>query len=326
MTFLNFNKQNTAPAIAEAELEADQANALEEIALIGEDDTIQPSLRKALKREFTKDQAAQFAAILLILLTMIIFISAIFIKPAAFIDVHILEQYKAPFTDGHFLGTDNGGHDILQMVLVAARNSLTIAFFVTVAILVLGTIGGLVTGYFGGKFDGIFMRFIDFMTILPVMMIIIVLVTLIPRYNMWSLIIIISALGWFNTVRLIRARTLVEANRDYVSASKTSGTGDFKIIFREIFPNLSSLIIAESTLMFAGNVGLETSLSFLGFGLPAGTPSLGTLLNYATDPETMTDKPWVWVPAAVVIIVYTILIMIIGQALRRVADQRQALG
>ena len=283
-----------------------------------------PTLRNALKREFKKDQVAQFALILLALITIAIFVGALFVPRASFTDVNIMDQYLAPMTDGHIFGTDNGGKDIFALLLVAARNSLTIAFFVTVLILALGTIGGLVTGYFGGKFDLIFMRFIDFMTILPVMMIIIVLVTVVPNYNMWTLIVIMTLLGWFNTVRLIRARTLVETNRDYVRASKTSGTSNFKIIFREIFPNLSSLIIVEATLMFAGNIGLETSLSFLGFGLPASTPSLGTLINYATDPETMTARPWVWVPAAVVILLYTLLIMLIGQALRRVADQRQA--
>ncbi|WP_308888650.1 ABC transporter permease [Weissella confusa] len=283
-----------------------------------------PTLRNALKREFKKDQVAQFALILLALITIAIFIGALFVPRASFTDVNIMDQYLAPMTDGHIFGTDNGGKDIFALLLVAARNSLTIAFFVTVLILALGTIGGLVTGYFGGKFDLIFMRFIDFMTILPVMMIIIVLVTVVPNYNMWTLIVIMTLLGWFNTVRLIRARTLVETNRDYVRASKTSGTSNIKIIFREIFPNLSSLIIVEATLMFAGNIGLETSLSFLGFGLPASTPSLGTLINYATDPETMTARPWVWVPAAVVILLYTLLIMLIGQALRIVADQRQA--
>ena len=283
-----------------------------------------PTLRNALKREFKKDQVAQFSLILLALITIAIFVGALFVPRASFTDVNIMDQYLAPMTDGHIFGTDNGGKDIFALLLVAARNSLTIAFFVTVLILALGTIGGLVTGYFGGKFDLIFMRFIDFMTILPVMMIIIVLVTVVPNYNMWTLIVIMTLLGWFNTVRLIRARTLVETNRDYVRASKTSGTSNIKIIFREIFPNLSSLIIVEATLMFAGNIGLETSLSFLGFGLPASTPSLGTLINYATDPETMTARPWVWVPAAVVILLYTLLIMLIGQALRRVADQRQA--
>ncbi|HBV57085.1 MAG TPA: peptide ABC transporter permease [Weissella confusa] len=283
-----------------------------------------PTLRNALKREFKKDQVAQFALILLALITIAIFIGALFVPRASFTDVNIMDQYLAPMTDGHIFGTDNGGKDIFALLLVAARNSLTIAFFVTVLILAIGTIGGLVTGYFGGKFDLIFMRFIDFMTILPVMMIIIVLVTVVPNYNMWTLIVIMTLLGWFNTVRLIRARTLVETNRDYVRASKTSGTSNIKIIFREIFPNLSSLIIVEATLMFAGNIGLETSLSFLGFGLPASTPSLGTLINYATDPETMTARQWVWVPAAVVILLYTLLIMLIGQALRRVADQRQA--
>ena len=190
-----------------------------------------PTLRNALKREFKKDQVAQFALILLALITIAIFIGALFVPRASFTDVNIMDQYLAPMTDGHIFGTDNGGKDIFALLLVAARNSLTIAFFVTVLILAIGTIGGLVTGYFGGKFDLIFMRFIDFMTILPVMMIIIVLVTVVPNYNMWTLIVIMTLLGWFNTVRLIRARTLVETNRDYVRASKRRELRILKLFF-----------------------------------------------------------------------------------------------
>ncbi len=168
------------------------------------------------------------------------------------------------------------------------------------------------------------MRFTDFWMILPNLMIIIVFVTIIPRFNAWSLIWIISIFSWIGTTRLIRAKTLTEVNRDYVRASKTSGTSNLKIMFREIWPNLSTLVIAESTLVFAGNIGLETGLSFLGFGLPAGTPSLGTMISEETNPETMTDKPWTWVPATVVILIVVLAIIFIGNALRRVADQRQA--
>jgi peptide/nickel transport system permease protein len=289
-------------------------------------EVVSPGLRSSLKREFAADQLAQFAVLLLALMTIGFVVGSFFIKPEQYVDVNIMDQYMPLFSEGHILGTDQGGRDVLAMLTVASRNSLAIAFLVTFFSLALGTIGGLVTGYFGGKFDGIFMRFIDFMTILPTLMIIIVLVTIVPNYNVFSLVVIMTLLSWYNTVRIIRARTLVEVRRDYVSASKTSGTSNLKIIFFEIFPNLSSLIIVESTLMFAGNIGLETGLSFLGFGLPPTTPSLGTLINYATDPETMTDKPWVWVPAAVVILLYTLLIMLIGQTMRRVADQRQSLG
>ncbi|MCT0033246.1 ABC transporter permease subunit, partial [Lactococcus lactis subsp. lactis] len=105
--------------------------------------------------------------------------------------------------------------------------------------LVVGNILGVITGYFGGRFDLIFMRFTDFVMILPYLMIIIIFVTIIPHFNSWSLIGIISIFSWIGTTRLIRARTMTEVNRDYVRASKTSGTSDFKIMFREIWPNLS---------------------------------------------------------------------------------------
>ncbi len=234
-----------------------------------------------------------------------------------------MEQYLPPLTDGHLLGTDNGGRDIIMMLLISARNSFNIAIGVTVFTVFVGNILGVTTGYFGGKFDFIFMRIVDFVMILPSLMIIIVLVTIIPSFNSWSLIGIMCLFSWISTTRLIRARTLTEVNRDYVRASKTSGSSDFKIMFREIWPNLSSLVIAESTLIFAGNIGLETGLSFLGFGLPAGSPSLGTMTNEAINPETMTAMPWTWVPAVIVILVTILGIIFIGQSLRRVADQRQ---
>ena len=282
------------------------------------------SLVHSIKEELKKDKLAMISTIFLVAVFLIVYIYSMFLKQSNFVDVNIMDQYLAPLTNGHLLGTDNGGRDIIMMLMISARNSFNIAFAVTLITLVVGNILGVITGYFGGRFDLIFMRFTDFVMILPSMMIIIVFVTIIPRFNSWSLIGIISIFSWIGTTRLIRARTMTEVNRDYVRASKTSGTSDFKIMFREIWPNLSTLVIAEATLVFAGNIGLETGLSFLGFGLPAGTPSLGTMINEATNPETMTDKPWTWVPATVVILIVVLAIIFIGNALRRVADQRQA--
>ena len=262
------------------------------------------SLVHSIKEELKNDKLALISTFFLVAVFLIVYIYSMFLKQSNYVDVNIMDQYLAPLTNGHLLGTDNGGRDIIMMLMISARNSFNIAFAVTLITLVVGNILGVITGYFGGRFDLIFMRFTDFVMILPSM--------------------IISIFSWIGTTRLIRARTMTEVNRDYVRASKTSGTSDFKIMFREIWPNLSTLVIAEATLVFAGNIGLETGLSFLGFGLPAGTPSLGTMINEATNPETMTDKPWTWVPATVVILIVVLAIIFIGNALRRVADQRQA--
>lgn len=281
------------------------------------------SMVHSIWSEIKNDKLALVSSIILVIVLLTVYISSLFIKPADYVEVDIMNQYIAPMTDGHLLGTDNGGRDIITMLMISARNSFNIAIAVTLITLIIGNILGVITGYYGGVFDLIFMRFTDFVMILPALMIIIVFVTIIPRFNAWSLIGIMCLFSWIGTTRLIRARTLTEANRDYVRASKTSGTSDIKIMFREIWPNLSTLIIAESTLVFAGNIGLETGLSFLGFGLPAGTPSLGTMINEATNPETMTAKPWTWVPATVVILLVVLAIIFVGNVLRRAADQRQ---
>ena len=91
-------------------------------------------------------------------------------------------------------------------------------------------------------------------------------------------------------------------------------------------PNLSSLIIVNLTLEFAGNIGIETGLSFLGFGLPLSTPSLGTLVGYAADPEVLSTKLWIWLPASILILIMMLCINYVGQALNRAADAKQRRG
>lgn len=181
-------------------------------------------------------------------------------------------------------------------------------------------------GYYGGFIDNLFMRIIDFLMTLPTLMIIIVLVTIIPKYGVLELILILSAFQWISTARLVRSKALSEGRRDYVNASKTMGTSDFAIMFKGILPNLSSLLIVELTLNFAGNVGIETGLSFLGFGLPPSTPSLGTLVSYATNPIVLSTKWWIWLPASLLILILMLGINYVGQALRRAADAKQRLG
>lgn len=285
-----------------------------------------PSTWKTIKREFKKDKIALASAIILIAIVVTVVIWSFFVPATSVTDVNIIDQYLAPGTSGHLFGTDEQGRDQLLMLVVSARNSLLIAFMITLIGQFVGIIMGLITGYFGGIVDTIIMRIIDFWIILPFLMIIIVLVSIVPKYNEWTLIWIIGLFAWQGTTRLIRSKVLSEADRDYVRASKTSGSSNFMIMFREILPNLASLIIVDSTLTFAGNIGIETTLSFLGFGLPNGTPSLGTMVSAATDPTVLAGKAYVWLPPVILIIVICVGISFVGQVFRRAADARQRLG
>ena len=104
------------------------------------------------------------------------------------------------------------------------------------------------------------------------------------------------------------------------------GTYDWKIMLFELLPNISSIVITRLVLALAGNIGLETGLSFLGFGLPIGTPSLGTLIGAAKTADIIENKQWVWLPAALFILVMMLCINYVGQALQRTTDARQRLG
>ena len=281
---------------------------------------------KVLAREFAKDRGALGALILLIILFLGIFIGALFLNTDKVMTVDIFKQYNHPGADGMLLGGDEGGRDVFKMLILVARNSLMIGIAITVLIEVIGTVFGLVAGYYGGKVDNIMMRFLDLMMVLPTLMIIIVIVTIIPKYTMWSFVLIMSAFYWVGTARLIRSKALSESKKDYISASKTSGSSDLKIILKELLPNLSSIIIVDATLMLAGNIGIEVSLTYLGFGFPDSVPSLGTLVGYANDPSVLTLRPWVWLPAALLILVICVGISYVGNVLRRAADARQRLG
>ncbi len=284
-----------------------------------------PTGFQVIMREFKKDKLAMFSLIALIIVILGIYIWAMFIDQQEMMRVSLRDKFAEP-GEKFFLGADQGGRDILGQLIIGARNSISIAIAVTLLTGAVGLIIGLTTGYFGGWIDNIFMRIIDFFITIPSLMIIIVFVTIVPKYNIPIFVLILSVFIWPGTARLIRSKALSESRRDYVNASKTMGTSDATIIFGKMMPNLSSIIIVDLTLAFAGNVGIETGLSYLGFGLPPSTPSLGTLVSYANNPLVLQDKWWVWLPASLLILLLMLGINYVGQAIRRSADAKQRLG
>ena len=285
-----------------------------------------PTGFQVIVREFLKDKIALAALIILTLIFLFIYIGPFFINEATALKVNILQRYKAPGVNGFLLGSDEGGRDVFAMLVIGARNSVTIGFTITILTCIIGIIVGLISGYYGKWVDTTLMRIVDFIMIFPTLMIIIVFVTVIPNYTLFHFIIIMTLFFWVGSARLFRTRTLQEASLDYVNASKTLGSSDLQIMFREILPNISSLIIVNLILRLAGNIGIETGLTYLGFGLPYTTPSLGTLISAAKTQDIIENKMWVWLPATILILVMMLCINYIGQAFQRAADARQRLG
>ncbi|TKC18280.1 ABC transporter permease [Robertmurraya kyonggiensis] len=287
--------------------------------------TKSPSGWKIIGREIVRDKLALFSLILLTVIIILVYGVSLFLNQEEIVTVDLFSIHEKP-SETHILGTDYGGRDVFGQLIIGTRNSLSIGILVTVMTGVIGIIFGLVAGYFGGTIDNILMRILDFFMVLPFLMIVIVFVAIVPKYSILSFSLIMTAFLWMGIARLIRSKALQEKELDYVQASKTLGTSNLKIMFTQVLPNLSSLIIVTMTLNLAANIGLESGLSFLGFGFPESTPSLGTLVSYARNPQTLEFRWWVWVPASVLILVLMLSINNVGQALKRATDARQRRG
>ncbi|WP_442915286.1 ABC transporter permease [Marinilactibacillus sp. XAAS-LB27] len=309
----------------------------QDAAIMSEDATasLPPMGFRVIIKEFAKDKLALASLILMVIILVAVYSVSFLLDQQTVTTVSLFDSYLPPmsmstdpFTEGtqYLLGTDSAGRDVFGQLIIGARNSLSIGLAVTFITSILGVLVGILAAYYAGAVDNVIMRIIDFIMILPQTMIIIIFVTLVPNYNVFSFILIMSAFLWVGQARFIRGRALTVGKLDFISASKTMGTPTILIILREMMPNISSLIIVNLTLNFAGNIGLETGLSFLGFGLPPSVPSLGSLVSTAQNPDVLGNKAWVWLPASILILVLVLCINYVGRALQRAADSKQRLG
>lgn len=275
--------------------------------------------------EIIADKLALFSLIIFVMLTAYVFGLTLFLDQSEIVTVDLFAIHQPP-DDTFLLGTDYGGRDIFGQLIIGTRNSLAIGFLVTLISVGFGVVYGLVSGYFGGQIDNALMRVVDFFLVLPFLMIVIVFVTIVPSYDIYTFSLIMAAFLWMGTARLVRSLALQEKEQDYINASRTLGSSHMKVLFVQMMPNLVGIIIVNSTLSLAANIGIESGLSFLGFGFPEDYPSLGTLMAYATQTQTLQNRWWIWMPAAIMILVLMLCVRNVGEALRRAGDARQRQG
>lgn len=284
-----------------------------------------PTGFKVIWREIVRDKLALISLIFFLFVTISVFGISIILDQDQIVRVDLFAIYEPPSSE-HWLGTDYGGRDVFGQLIIGAKNSLAIGFLVTLFSGIIGITVGIVAGYFGGTVDNILMRIVDFFMVLPFLMIIIVFVAIVPKYSVVSFSLIMTSFLWMGIARLIRSRALQEGELDYIQASKTLGSSHLKIMFTQLLPNLSTLIVVTMTLNLAANIGIESGLSFLGFGFPESTPSLGTLLSYARNPQVLEHRWWIWIPPALLILLLMLAVRNVGEAIKRATDARQRRG
>jgi len=178
----------------------------------------------------------------------------------------------------HLLGQDEEGRDVLARVIYGARLSLLIGFVTVALSMSLGTIVGMMAGYFGGRVDETFVFISDIFMAFPSILLIIALAAFMPP-SILNIILVLSAVGWVSYARIVRGQVLALRGVEYVQAAQVLGFGSPRILARHILPNILGPVIVNATLSIAGVIIAETTLSFLGIGLPQGTPSWGGMLD-----------------------------------------------
>ena len=220
------------------------------------------------------------AGLFVIFLLVAVAVSAPWIAPYRFEEIDLLNRFAKPFIAGHALGTDDLGHDVLTRLLYAGRISLLVGFAAALSAVALGTMVGVVAGFYGGMIDNILMRLTDIVLTLPLFGVLLLL----GRYfggGVLPIVIIIGAFGWTVAARLVRGEILRLKSLDYTDAARALGASETRIIFRHLLPNAMAPIIVAATLDVGGAILFEAALSYFGVGIQPPTPSWGNMLQNA---------------------------------------------
>ena len=219
----------------------------------------------------------------------------------------------------HLLGTDDQARDVLARLIYGFRISVLFGFALTLLSAVIGIVAGAVQGYFGGMVDLLMQRFLEIWSSMPTLYLLIILASFIQP-GFWVLLGIMLLFSWMSLVGLVRAEFLRGRNFDYVRAARALGMLDVRIMFRHILPNAMTASLTFLPFILAGSVTTLTSLDFLGFGLPVGSPSLGELLLQGKNNLT---APWLAFTGFFIIALMLSLLVFIGEAVRDAFNPRK---
>jgi microcin C transport system permease protein len=224
-----------------------------------------------------------------------------------------------PPSFAHPLGTDDQARDVLARVIYGFRISVLFGLALTILSSIVGIAAGAVQGYFGGWVDLSFQRFLEIWSSMPTLYLLIILASLVQP-GFWILLGIMLLFSWMALVGYVRAEFLRGRNFDYVRAARALGMLDVRIMMRHILPNAMTASLTYLPFILAGSVITLTSLDFLGFGLPPGSPSLGELVLQG---KNNLNAPWLAFTAFIVIALMLALLVFIGEAVRDAFNPRK---
>jgi peptide/nickel transport system permease protein len=274
-------------------------------------------MKTDFRKRFSKNKMA-LAGSLVVILLFVVSILAPWIAPCDPSQINLQKVLLPPSAD-HLFGTDQLGRDVLSRMIWGARISLKVGFVATGIAILIGTILGAVSGYYGRWIDTTIMRFVDIMLCFPAFFLILAVVALLEP-SIWNIMLIIGLTGWMGITRLVRADFISLKERDFVLAARAIGAGDLRIIFVHVLPNAMASVLVAATLGIAGAILTESALSFLGIGVQPPTPSWGNILTAGKD--NIDIAWWLSLYPGMAILITVLGYNLLGEGIRDSLDPR----
>jgi peptide/nickel transport system permease protein len=218
-------------------------------------------------------------------------------------------------------GADKWGHDVIKKTIKGGQTSIVVGLVAALLAVTLGTLFGAVSGYFGGYVDDVFNWFYSIFTSIPAILMILTVAAVLQQKGVMTIVLILGLTGWTGPYRLIRAEYMKHKAREYVMAADAIGASHLRKMFSHIFPNVSHVALVQMSILVVGFIKAEVILSFLGFGVPVGVVSWGSMLNEAQN-ELILGKWWQLTAAALAMAVLVTAFSLFTDALRDALDPK----
>jgi peptide/nickel transport system permease protein len=267
-----------------------------------------------------KNKLAMTGMLILVFFLLVAILGPILV-PFSTMEFGKVEDMLLPPSSLHFFGTDDMGRDVLANLISGARISLLIGVLATVISMFIGTLVGILAGYFGKGIDNLLMRISDFFLVIPWLPLMMVLAAILGT-SLWNIILLIGVTGWAGTARVVRAQTLSVKERQFVERAVSIGAGSFHIMLKHILPNVFPLVFANTVLVAAVAIISETTLSFLGLGDPT-MASWGMMLHYAFEGgATAAGAYWYYLPPGICVVLVVLAFTLLGYAFDEILNPK----
>ncbi len=270
-------------------------------------------------KRFKKNRLAMWAGGVIILLVLMA-IAAPLIAPYPRDQGDLSKRFSKPSRE-HWLGTDDMGRDVLTRLIYGAQASLAVGLVSTGISIVIGVTLGAISGYFGGLVDNLIMRLVDIFMCFPFFLMAIVMAAVLGP-GIRTVMLVSGVLSWPGLARIVRAEVLAIKEREFVEAARALGLSAPSIIWHHILPNVFAVLVVYATLGIAGGILGEAGLSYLGLGVKPPQPSWGNMLHMAQNFTALTNYPWLWIPAGIMILLTVLSINVLGDGLRDALDPK----